>query len=122
MPYLVKAMSPNLDILYTYRTQLQVKKMLTPILTLTVSAWISFAAYLSWYIAAAKTSIPISMKEAKTLWHIHKQNSTCKAHKWEPLSQKGEIVKGFKCQCGYKYTQKKPLFALTSAKTQINNC
>jgi hypothetical protein len=96
--------------------------MLTPILTLAVGAWISFAAYLSWYVAAAKTSVPISIKEAKTLWHIHKQNTACKGNKWEPVSQKGDMVKGFKCECGYKYTQKKPVVSLTSAKVTTARC
>lgn len=103
-------------------TKIQVKKMFTPTLTLAVGACISFVAYLSWYITSAKTNVPISINDAKTLWHIHKQNSSCKANKWEPILQHGNKIKGFKCSCGYKYTQKKPVISLTSAKTSINRC
>jgi hypothetical protein len=83
--------------------------MLTTTLTLTISAWTVFAAYASWLVFKAKRNVPITLQEAKTLWHIHKKESACKAHKWEPVSPRGELAKGFKCECGYKYVQKKPL-------------
>ncbi len=94
-------------------TKIQVQNMFTTTLTLTISAWTVFAAYTSWLVFKAKHNVPITLQEAKALWHIHKKNSACKAHKWEPLAQKGDLAKGFKCQCGYKYTQKKPLVVST---------
>jgi len=99
-------------------TKIQVPNMFTT-LTLTVSAWTILAAYTSWLVFKAKRNVPITLQEAKTLWQIHKKNSSCKAHKWEPVSQKGDLAKGFKCECGFKYVQKKPL---VSSAAKVRSC
>jgi hypothetical protein len=67
-------------------------------------------------MASTKRKVPITVEEAKTLWKIHKKTTKCTAHKWQPVSPKGTMLNGFKCECGYKYTQKKPLVT-TSVKT-----
>jgi hypothetical protein len=57
----------------------------------------------------AKRSAPITANDAKVLWVMHRKTAHCSGHKWQPIKlKKGKIV-GFRCQCGYKYTQKRPL-------------
>lgn len=65
--------------------------------------------FIFWLITSAKRSMVIIIDEAQTLWKIHKKNDGCKAKKWQAIKRNGEKVKGFKCECGYKFIQKKPL-------------
>lgn len=85
-----------------------VSKILMPTL------WIFFAAYATWYYTSAKHYAPLTRNEAKILWKLHKQNTGCKAKKWREIRSKGKIV-GFKCECGYKHIQKRPIAAKTPA-------
>ncbi len=80
--------------------------MLTIILP---TVWASFAGYLIWYVTTAKRNVNITLEDAKTLWKIHKNSANCTGHKWQPLSRRGGKIAGFRCECGYKYTQKRPL-------------
>jgi len=70
-------------------------------------AWGCFASYALWYIAAAKHAVPISLDEAKVLWKIHKQNTNYTCRKWQPSTVRSGKITGFKCECGYKYTQER---------------
>lgn len=70
--------------------------------------WVCFAAYATWYFASAKHYAPLTLKEARLLWKIHKQKAECDARKWREIRRKDKIV-GFECECGYKYMQKRPI-------------
>ena len=60
-------------------------------------------------LALAKRSIPITPNEAKMMWMMHRKNTSCKCHKWQPIKRKKDKIVGFRCECGYRYTQKRPL-------------
>src|SRR4030067_3343160 len=78
--------------------------------TIVVTAvWACFSAYLLWYVTSVKRNEPITVDEAKTLWKIHKENTHCAGHKWRPIARRGGKIKGFQCDCGYKYSQIKPI-------------
>src|SRR3990170_2654206 len=82
--------------------------------TLTIvlpTLWVSFTCYLVWYATSAKRTEPITIDDAKMLWKIHKKCSSCTSHKWQPLRRRNGKIQGFKCECGYKYTQKRPLIS-----------
>ena len=72
--------------------------------------WTFFAAYTTWFLTSAKDYVPLTRKEAEILWKIHKQKDNCKAKKWQIIRRGGKII-GFKCECGYKHVQKKPIVA-----------
>jgi hypothetical protein len=74
------------------------------------SFWVAFTCCLVWYLTSAKKHATITFDDAKALWHIHKKNTNCTSHKWKPISRKSGKISGFECDCGYKYTQKRPLF------------
>jgi hypothetical protein len=71
--------------------------------------WASFAGYLIWYVTSANRNVTITLEDAKTLWKIHKNSANCTGHRWQPVSRRGGKIAGFRCECGYKYTQKRPL-------------
>jgi len=73
------------------------------------TSWALFATYLLWYATSAKCNASITFDDAKALWHIHKENTRCAGHKWRPIARKNGKISGFECECGYKYTQKRPL-------------
>jgi hypothetical protein len=92
--------------LYTRKTQIHlVKKMLLIILPL---IWACFAVYAVWYSTSAKQYASITRTEARTLWHIHKQNVHCNGKKCKEIRRGNKIV-GFECECGYKHFQKRPI-------------
>lgn len=67
------------------------------------------AASLALYMLQARRHTPISQKEARMLWKLHKQNDKCESRKWRlQTDKKGEVI-GFECQCGYNYQQTRPL-------------
>jgi hypothetical protein len=69
------------------------------------------AAVTLYYLFKANRNAPISRKDADILWKLHKQDSHCAGHKWlAQVSKHGDIT-GFQCQCGYRYTQKRPLLS-----------
>ena len=69
-------------------------------------------------LAAIKREIAIDPEDAKVMWTLHKQNDTCKCRKWRLLRRKKDQVIGFQCECGYKYTQKKPIIFRMPAKNK----
>jgi hypothetical protein len=72
------------------------------------TVWICFTIYTIWYFTSAKHHYPITVNEAKILWKIHKQSTRCKAEKWYSIKRNNQLI-GFKCSCGYKYVQSRPL-------------
>jgi len=79
---------------------------------ITGALWISLAAYATWYFTSAKNYAPITAKEARILWKIHKRNIRCVAIKWREI-KRGDKIVGFECGCGYKHLQKRPIVANT---------
>ncbi len=85
---------------------------------LMVTAWSGFAVCAGWVFISAKTNTPITMEDAKVMWVMHKKNAECKSRKWQPVKKrKGKIV-GFKCECGYKYEQKRPVLSRTPKRSE----
>jgi hypothetical protein len=96
-----------------------VKDMLEILL---VASWGCLAMYATWYFTSAKHYAPITSKEARILWKIHKRNIQCGARKWREVKRRGKII-GFECECGYKHVQKRPVVASAPApnmKTQTS--
>jgi len=75
--------------------------------------WAIFMGYLLWYMISVKRSEPITIEEAKMLWKIHKKTTRCGGQKWQPIRRKGDKLRGFQCECGYHYSQKRPMVAGT---------
>jgi hypothetical protein len=102
----------KIDILYGCRTQIQkVKNMMDKLIIILPAIWVLFASYLVWYVTSAKRNVAITFNDAKALWHIHKKNVRCSGHKWRPISRKSGKISGFECECGYKYTQRRPILS-----------
>jgi hypothetical protein len=66
-------------------------------------------------ICKTKTLQPLTTEGLEVAWKIHKQHARCRATILKCLLTRNGKVVGFKCNCGYKYTQKKSL-------TQGANC
>jgi len=64
-------------------------------------------------LAIAKRKTPITRKDADILWKLHKQTTHCTSRKWQPQTDELGKITGFQCQCGYSYTQKRPLLSKT---------
>jgi hypothetical protein len=82
--------------------------MLTIILA---TAWTSFAGYLLWYVTSAKRNVSITVNDAEILWKLHKKSTNCAGHTWRLIKRRNSKISGFECECGYKYTQKRPLIS-----------
>lgn len=77
------------------------------------AVWTIFMGCLLWFMIGVKRSEPITVDEAKMLWKIHKKTTHCGGKKWQPITRKGDKLKGFQCECGYNYSQKRPMLAGT---------
>ncbi len=82
-------------------------------LLLPTAVWAFFALFLLYYVIEVRKNVPITPDEAKILWKIHKQTTHCTAKDWEPISTRRGKLKGFRCECGYSYSQKRPLVSGT---------
>jgi len=80
--------------------------MLTIILPI---VWAFFMGYLLWYVTSAKCNAVITVNDAKILWKMHKKSTNCAGHKWRLITRRGGKISGFECECGYKYTQNRPI-------------
>lgn len=67
-----------------------------------------FTLFATWCIASLKTYAPMTCKEARLLWKIHKKETGCNAEKMHEIKHRNKIV-GFRCECGYKHIQKRPI-------------
>jgi hypothetical protein len=79
-----------------------------------VGLWGCLTAYGTWYFTSAKNYAPLTVSEARLLWRIHKRNIRCNARKWQRIKRGGKII-GFKCECGYKHVQKRPIVSSAPA-------
>ncbi|MEM3696553.1 MAG: hypothetical protein QXQ94_03490 [Candidatus Bathyarchaeia archaeon] len=84
--------------------------MFEPLEILAFTLWTIFVVYATWYFTSAKHYAPLTPYEARLLWKIHKQDISCNGRKWQIIKRGGEII-GFKCECGYKHIQKRPIVA-----------
>ena len=76
--------------------------------TLLVIACSSLAACTAVF-TLGRCSAPITVNDAKVMWMMHRKGTHCSGHKWEPIKGKKDKIIGFRCECGHKYTQKRPL-------------
>ncbi len=60
-------------------------------------------------IFTIRRAVPISANEAKIIWKMHHETARCKGHNCKLLTRKRDKIVGFQCECGYTYTQKRPL-------------
>jgi hypothetical protein len=79
-------------------------------LVLTFGLWTVFVAYLTWFLTSAKHYAPISPFEGRILWEVHRRSAQCNGRGWQQIKKGGKIV-GFKCECGYKHMQLRPIVA-----------
>ena len=93
--------------------------MVNMLIVIMPAIWVSFTSCIGWYLTYAKRSVPITFDDAKALWQIHKKTANCSCLKWSPISHKGEKISGFRCECGYTYTQRSPLI---SDKPRSRHC
>jgi hypothetical protein len=85
-----------------------VKNMLEILEILAATLWGFLTAYATWYFTSAKNFAPITVNDVRILWKIHKRNIQCHARKWQEIRRGGKII-GFRCECGYKHVQKRPI-------------
>ena len=114
--------------MYTSKTEIHMVKnmletltsmleMLIPLKILMPTLWASLIAYATWYFTSARHHAPLTREEAKILWKIHKQENRCRARGWREIKRKEKII-GFKCECGYKYIQNRPVTANTPTEKE----
>jgi hypothetical protein len=72
--------------------------------------WACLIVYAIWYSTKAKHYAPITFTEAKQLWTIHRQKSSCDCKRWRQIRHQGQTV-GFECGCGHKHVQQRPIVA-----------
>jgi len=85
---------------------------------LVAAIWMVFGAYTFWFFTLAKEYVPLTTEEAEFLWKLHKQFDQCNAKTWQKITHNGRLV-GFKCECGYRYVQRRPITANSPAAIQI---
>ena len=72
------------------------------------TVWVTFGCTLAWYLLSAKRYHAITGHEVQMLWETHKQFNHCTANGFEPI-HKGKKLVGYKCECGHKHLQERPL-------------
>jgi len=70
------------------------------------------------FFILAKRTVPITVKEAKVMWMMHRKTTSCRGHRWKPIKHREDKIVGFRCECGYKYTQKQPLLCRSLKHSQ----
>lgn len=75
--------------------------------------WVSLGLATAWFLLSAKRVVPLTQKEAETLWKIHQQNGLCSAKSWCEVVR-GDKVIGFECDCGYKHIQRKHIITINA--------
>jgi len=69
--------------------------------------WLTLAAYGFWYFFLAKTFQPLTLDDLAVIWRLHKQQTGCTASRVPSLLTRNNEVVGFRCECGYKFQQKR---------------
>jgi len=67
-----------------------------------------FGLYIAYILLSARNVVPMTTKEAETLWKFHKQKTCCKAENRHEITKRNKVI-GYECECGFKQIQKKPL-------------
>ena len=70
-------------------------------------AWFLLGAYACWFVSKAKTFQPLTSNELALTWRLHKHEAQCKASSIHELLVRNDEIVGFKCDCGYKFLQKR---------------
>ncbi len=82
---------------------------------LTFGFWIALGVYVVWFFFKAKTVQPLTIDDLALTWKLHKQKSGCKSNRIHGLIKENDEIVGFKCDCGYKFIQKR---LITQRSTQ----
>ncbi|MEM3666919.1 MAG: hypothetical protein QW222_07555 [Candidatus Bathyarchaeia archaeon] len=69
--------------------------------------WVAFGAYILWFFLKAETAQPLTLDDLALTWKLHKQQTGCKASRIYSLIKENDEIIGFKCECGYKFIQKR---------------
>ena len=75
--------------------------------------WLSLGFATAWILLSAKRVVPLTRKEAETLWKVHKQKTLCRAKSWHEIVRKKKVI-GFKCECGHEHIQKKHVITINA--------
>lgn len=97
-------MSNTRHIVYMYNNNTGKKNMWSLLVT---SLWLILGIYCYWFVFRAKTLQPLTLDDLALTWKLHKQQTGCKASRIHSLLMKRDEVVGFKCNCGYKFIQKR---------------
>lgn len=107
-------MSAKRHIVCVHNTNTHGESMIDPFTSnlwlIAPALWACLIVYAIWYSTKAKHYAPITLTEAKQLWTIHRQKSSCGCTKWRPIKHHGQTV-GIECGCGHKHVQQRPLVA-----------
>ena len=63
--------------------------------------------YCVWFLVLAKTYQSGSLSDLIMRWKIHKGNLGCASTGIQALIKKKRLVIGFRCGCGFEFTQKR---------------
>lgn len=74
---------------------------------LTFGIWAALGVYILWFFFKAKTVQPLTIDDLALTWKLHKQQSGCKSTRIHGLIKDNDEIVGFKCDCGYKFIQKR---------------
>ena len=75
--------------------------------------WLSLGFATAWLLLSAKRAVPLSRKEAETLWKFHKQKTKCRAKSWQEIVRGNKLI-GFECECGHKHIQKRHIIVINA--------
>jgi hypothetical protein len=77
--------------------------------TVLVTALLGATACTVAVLATVRQMAPMTAEEAKVIWTLHKKTSLCKGRRPILIRKKKDKIVGFRCDCGYCYTQERPL-------------
>jgi hypothetical protein len=73
----------------------------------TFGFWVALGVYVIWFFFKAKTVQPLTIDDLALTWKLHKQQSGCQSSRIHGLVKENDEIVGFKCDCGYKFVQKR---------------
>jgi len=77
------------------------------LLYLLLGFWLAFTVYCFWFFFMAKTLQPLTWDNLALTWRLHKQQTGCTASRVHSLLTRNDEVVGFKCWCGYEFSQRR---------------
>jgi hypothetical protein len=86
---------------------------------LALGLWLVFGVYSFWFLFQAETFQPLTLDDLALTWKVHKQEAGCNALRIHSLIVKDDKVVGFKCDCGFKFLQKRLITQSVCARTDI---